>query len=938
MATTARNMTPQAAAERRANRARSKPSVLRAAGVRIERTTAEQMRAIAGQRQRWQTLAWGYRDMIGELRGALQFRAQAISRVRFYIAEITDDDDDEPIGVSARKEVDKDGTPTERSEKITLPEDLCAAAEAELARLPLDAGDSFLGIWSENFDVAGECWLHGYTDQVTGEEMWEIRSVDDVDVSGSTVTIKDALGQPHAVNLDPDSGEELYRMWRKHPRRPYMADSALCACLDNLEDITLIGRELRAASRSRIAANGFAFFPEGFTEQRNTKDDDDRSPRERFSADLTAAITAPISNEGDAGGIAPIVIIGNRDDIKAFRFERLEREDSPALVAKLDKNLARMGQSIDVPPEIITGMADVNHWTAWQIDMSTFRYYLEPGIRLMADSLTACFLRPALKGFPPELVKRVRIWFDAGAITENPNRRQDALDAMDKMLISPRTGRKELGFGEGDAPTPEEVIQMIAARQGFDAATSARLLMFMAKQDGADLPEEAPVPAAFPAPRGIGPARPPAPAAPDATGVGGTGQPDTAPPGLGASGMTWGTMVDAYRREAACHSLAAAGTDPGRPRWRLDSSLGDKLAEIERATRDQILLAASDAIDKAIGRASSRLRSKTQRDPQLQASLRPKPVTSWAMEMGRNQAFALGADIRFLLKDAFAELGTKFSEWVNRAINSMIEKVLKFLGFTADTREGRTAADRMRNALAGRVDTAWTRMHGALEAHTEKVLFDGQGEPLADGEQTTLSLPVDIVRVALAVIGGLPETAAGVDDKGRIPTGEPFTGMADGTAVTGELSAHGVVPFGREWRYNPTLERNTFLPHYDLDGVRFVGWEDKVLAAPPEYAWIGSHFRPKDHLGCLCTSAVTYAVPDNRTPPFEPGDQAEHDTNQALADQLRERLNQPSQSMAYNIELAEADDKAGRKFTVAQQQRDQWLEVQRLKNQFLNGE
>jgi hypothetical protein len=78
------------------------------------------------------------------------------------------------------------------------------------------------------------------------------------------------------------------------------------------------------------------------------------------------------------------------------------------------------------------------------------------------------------------------------------------------------------------------------------------------------------------------------------------------------------------------------------------------------------------------------------------------------------------------------------------------------------------------------------------------------------------------------------------------------------------------------------------------------------------------------------------ALPLNETGAWSPGE--DRDWEKALADQLRERLAQPSQDMAYLIELAESDDRAGRRFTVAQQQRDQWLEVQRLKNKFLNGE
>lgn len=941
MATTTAGMTPQEAKRRADHRrerhaqaqhlstqARAKPRVLRAAGLKIERMSAERLRAVAGQRQRWQSLAWGYRDMIGELRAALEFRAQAISRVRFYVAE-TVDDDDEPVALSLRNEKGEDGQPTERAQKITLDEALCAAAEAELARLPLDAGDGFLGVWSENFDVAGECWLYGHADPDTGEETWEIRSIDDVDVQGSTVTIKDELGQPHIVDLSPDSGEELYRMWRKHPRRPYLADSALNACLDSLEDITLVARELRAASRSRIAANGIMFLPEGMAELQNTKEDDEREPRDAFIADLTASIVAPISNEGDAGGIAPIVILSRPEDIEKVRFERLEREDSPTLIQKLDKGLARMGQSIAVPPEIITGLAGVNHWTAWQIDMSTFRYYLEPGIRLMVDSLTSCFLRKALRGFPPEQVKRVRVWFDAGSITENPNRRQDALDALSNLLISPRTGRKELGFNEGDAPTPEEVMQMIAAKSGVDTAVAAQLLTWMARQQGADVPDAVTI---SPGPAALPPGREVQPAEPDATGTGGSGTPSTAPPGLNAGAYPESSFVAAAAKQESTVDV---------PLWTLDSVLGLQLADIERSLRDQILLGADAALTRALERAGSRLRAKAQKDPALTASLRGKPITTWAATMGRDQAFALGADLRFLLKDAFTGLADKFGQWVTRAIDAMITRVLAFLRLRPGSAEGKATAERMRGAMAGRADTAWSRLHAQLEQHAERLMFNEQGEPLADGEQTDLSIPPDLVRQALAVIGGLPETAAGLDDTGRIPTGEPFTGMADGTAVTSELAARGVVAFGREWKYNPELERNTFVPHYDLDGERFTSWTDDKLRTPLEYAWVGPFFRPKDHKGCLCTTSVTYAVPNTEAQPALdalPDASTERDWEQALAAQLEERLRQPSQDMAYLIELAEADDRAGRRFTVAQQTRDQWLEVQRLKTQFLNGE
>jgi hypothetical protein len=890
----------------RSKLARQSPHVLRATGMRITRMSSDRMRALAGNRQSWQSLAWGYRDMIGELRFGLQFRARAISKTRFYVAELLDGDDDEPIAVELRNERDDDGEPTERAQRVTLSEDICLAAEQELKRLPLDAGMSFTGIWSENFDVAGDCWLYGREDPDTGEDVWEIRAFDAVEIQGDQVTIKDELDQPRRVDLSENSGEELYRLWIQHPRTPRLADSALNACMDSLEDITLAGREMRAASRSRIAANGIAFFPEGFLERQNVKDDDETTKEDAFVTDLSATFLAPISNEGDAGAVVPAVMFASLEDIEGFRFVRFDRETSPELIQRLDRALSRMAQSIDIPPEIITGMAEVNHWSAWQIDAATFTHYLEPSIRIMADSLTVAYLRHKLRtlGFPQEEIRRIRVWYNAGQITENPNRRQDALDAYDRVAIGSPALRDALGFNDQDAPTAEEILQIIAAKNGMDTALAAQILAWAAEQEGADLPPTQIAPA--PQQRGL-PAAPPA--QPDDTGVGGTGAPDTAPTGITASAT------------------------PPLP-YVVDIELGRDLAEYERVLRDRVLLAADAAIERAIERASNRLRSKAQADQELVASLRPRPVREWAMVIGREQALGLGADVAFLLREAWDELRDKFTQWTGEAISKIAERVGKLLNVDTSSTSARA---RISRALAARVGPAWEKFADQLNEHVARRLFGETGPVAADGEEPTVTLPPGLVRAVLADIGGLPDTAAGIGPRGTIPSGEALTGLTDGTIVAGELGAHDVHLLGREWRYNPLLERNTFLPHHDLDGVRFTSWTDSKLATDIAHAWIGKHYRPGDHAGCLCDSVPAYLVRTGTTrlTPLAPGTPAEVDS--AMSTQLRERLAQPSQAMAELIVLAESDDRAGRRGTSAQVARDQWLEIQAMQRQYLNG-
>lgn len=867
----------------RVREARRAPSVLRASGVKIGRMSAADLRIVAGNRQPWQGLAWRYRDMIGELRFALQFRARAISRVRFYVAEIIGDDD-EPIPVDLRNDDD-----AEKRGRITLPEDLCAAAEEELDRLPLGAGYEFLGVWSENFDVAGDCWLHGYTDKLTGEEVWKIRSVEAIDVQGSNLTIKNELGQPRKINVDQ---EELHRLWVPHPAHPHLGDSALNALQDVLEDICLVGREMRAVSRSRIMSNGILFVTDSMAEQRNTREDAE-TPLERrraFMADLEAAMLAPIANEGDAGGVVPIVLTGTEAEIKAVRYERLQREESPILLEKLAKSLGRMGNSLDIPPEILTGMADVNHWSAWQIDNSTFRHHLEPSIRLMVDSLTGSFLRAALakRGFPPEQVKRIRIWYDAGQITENPNRRQDALDAMDRILIGPAAGREALGFNDGDAPTPEEALQMIAAKNGIDTSTAAAILAWAAREDGATTLPPFPQPVQLPASRRE--QEPPEPEQDDAA-PGGTGAPDTAPDGIAASAALdatgenmagflgvdaaeWQKWLDLQngrltRMDAANRALdqalengnvvstgrgaLAAGLPDG---YRVDWSAARDLADIDTALREQILAAADRDAKQALQRAGNRLRSKAT-SPKLADAVRVElqtlPPVAWAAHLGPEQCLALNADQRFLLAGAWEALSGKFGKWVRTAALKVARRVLRMLKVKEGSLEGQAVVRQITGEMEARIDPAWAHLHDALNDHLEKVMF-GRTADDQRGEVPEFDIPASLVREALAEIGGDQRTE-----------GVPVTGLGNGSTVRGHLGDRGAVHVGLEWRYG-NLPRDTFQPHENLDGQRFLSWTDEVLATEPDTAWIGPFFHPGDHRGCLCSWFSVYALPTGGTP------------------------------------------------------------------------
>lgn len=895
-------------------RARKRPNAITAAGIRVSPTMdRDQLRAIATLKQGWQRIAWNYRDLIGELRFALKFRARCMSRVQFYVAEVQQGTDDEPIAVEIRN--DKDA---EKASRVTLPDQLCADAEEALASLPVDHGGEFLETWSENFDVAGECWLHGFTDS-TGTIQWLIRSVDEIEVSadGSQVWLTDPTSPSGKRKLDlgEESGQELYRMWVPHPRNRSLADSALRACLDSLEDIVLGGREMRAAARSRIASNGAWLLPYNmFLANGTTAEDGDAVSTNKFAADLTAALLAPITNEGDAGAMAPVILVGRREDIDVAKDShvRFDREDSALLIEKIKFSLSRMASSIDVPPEIINGMAEVNHWTAWQIDASTAKHYIEPGARLIADAITTSYLRPILLslGHAPEDVARIRVWFSLGSLTENPNRRQDALDAADRGAISLQALRKALGFNEEDEPSPSEMLTMVAMKQGVDAAWAARVLAWWAEQEEGGPLEGLPMPPQETTGQ-IAPAgdRQPGQSA-------GTGRvPSTAPSAIAAAGNVPSGLSGA--------TSETVQTGRHRSAYRLVHNEFVRMMDVERTLRDGLLAACDEAVNDAVRRAGSRVRGKVSANRDLSLAVKEIPSSQLCAHLGREQTLAL-ADLPFLLNDAFTGLRDKFVSMVTFGIDEIVARVLRVLGLKQGDRRADAIARTLSNAMTERINDGWSYLESAVRARAERLLFGDGGEPDDEvGEISTALVKPAVVRASLSIVGGLPAVAGGVDERGRSISGEPLGGLSNGETVRDELERSGGHNLGYTWVYGITPLLRKFEPHWDLEGKRFENWRDERLfsgdAYGGRYAFVGPFFHPGDHDGCMCDYVPAWALP-------------------AYGAQVDELLRTPTSAMAAIIALAEDDDRAGRTGTTAQAERERWQEVQALQARFIKGE
>ena len=428
----------------------------------------------------WQSEAWEYYDSIGEVKYAFNLVASVVSRIRLYVAA---------IGNPAEAPAPIDGVETVDSR-------LSAAAKRALDRLNSAYGGQpgLLKDAALNIQVTGECYLVQIPERIGSglPETWDIRSTDELqvdskgnyiinprrDIGGGTSSMM-SQGNKEAILLPKTS--YVGRIWRSHPRYSQEADSSLRGLLDLCAELLLLNRTFRATARSRLNA-GALYLPDGLSVAAGPDPDypydEDGNYNETYTADEAAddfedqlidAMTTPIKDEDSASAVVPLIIRGPAelgDKIKQFKFER---SFDPALAQRSDRVLERIMQGLDVPKDVVTGLANVKYSNALQIDEALYKAHIEPLMLLIVDALTVMYLRPYLiaNGYSADEVKNICIWYDPSLVATRNDRAADADMGFDKMAVSYDTWRRAHGFSESDAPDPKEFALRLILQKGM---------------------------------------------------------------------------------------------------------------------------------------------------------------------------------------------------------------------------------------------------------------------------------------------------------------------------------------------------------------------------------------------------------------------------------------------------------------------------------------
>lgn len=380
----------------------------------------------------WQAEGWGYYDTCGELRQACNWYANALSRCRLVLA--------------TRGKPGDEPTPLDPDDSRN---DLLADLGSQEAQAQL------LAAFAPHLTVPGIGYLVGVDSldargEVEGRE-FRVLSADELRASSGKFQTKDETGKWI------DLGEDVLpvKVWRRHARNRFAPDSPVRALLPVLRELSLLGAHVDAVATSRLAGAGILLIAKEITFPAAPGAAADSDP---FMDTLMDAMLTAIADRDAASAVVPVPvrIPGEYvDKVKHLTFSTPFDEHSMDLRTEARQ---RFAGGMDMPAEVLLGLGDVNHWSAWQIGEDAVKLHIVPMLATITDGLTVGWLDPtALAENRVDEFADVVVWYDTSNLTTRPDRSGDAKDLYHDQAIGLAALLRETGFDASDAPTPQEL-------------------------------------------------------------------------------------------------------------------------------------------------------------------------------------------------------------------------------------------------------------------------------------------------------------------------------------------------------------------------------------------------------------------------------------------------------------------------------------------------
>lgn len=395
---------------------------------------------ILPQPEKWQDDAWEFYDELGEFRFGVMWLAGALSRVRLLAATRPLEPGDEPSPVVS-------GGP--------------ATFVAELAG-GVGGQAQVLDTLTTYLSVPGEGWIIGET-LPDGTRRWEVRSSDELKASAGGVEVIDDVAVMTSRRRWRRVAKDslVVRVWRPHKRFRHLADSPARAALNIMRELELTNRHITARLLSRIASAGVLILPEEATLLTQQTEQEGEAPD--FITEWVEAARSAISEPGTASAVVPIPVQVPGEFVDKIRFIDFDVPLDERIMEQRESAIRRLATALDLPAEVLLGVGDLNHWSAWQVEESAIKVHIAPVAEIICHCLTIGFLRPMLvaAGLTGEEADDYIVWYDTTELTARPDHSESATAAYDRIELSGTAFRRELGFDESDAPTGADLVAIV---------------------------------------------------------------------------------------------------------------------------------------------------------------------------------------------------------------------------------------------------------------------------------------------------------------------------------------------------------------------------------------------------------------------------------------------------------------------------------------------
>lgn len=450
---------------------------------------------VRGGEEAWQAEAWYFYDAVGELRSPTNWIANAVSKADVYAAET-----DPVTGL------------------VTGPTDNARAQQAAALVLGGMARRAQLQyLLAVCWQIPGEAWIiirpRGMRDGVQLADEWLVLSGSKMKIKGSKWTYTDPIT---LMLVTLGKQDRLIRVWSPHPNDQGKADSAVRPALPVLREIEKSSMNIASRLDSRLAGNGLLLIPE---EMDFPKGDHD-TIASAFMDYLYQAMEASLKNPGQASAQVPIIAQAPGEFIGMMEHIDISTDFDAAVVDLRSNDLSRLAATLDMPKSVAEGtQAEANHWSAWQVDESTYKIFIEPLLDRIGDAVTEYWYHPVLKAMGETDPSRYVLAWDTTGLISSPDQSADMKWLHEQGLISDDAMRTELGVTDGDAPDEAELQlrrlerivvgaptlaadpQIASLLFGFEIAPAAAGVP--GQIEGGQLVEPPPEPAPEPGARGV---------------------------------------------------------------------------------------------------------------------------------------------------------------------------------------------------------------------------------------------------------------------------------------------------------------------------------------------------------------------------------------------------------------------------------------------------